>query len=397
MNVKRVIFELISALDVIALAFTCWLVLISFYEANFWHFTDPSTLGISIPGSIVFLAALSITPFFLSSIKIRLLKLHVVLLFLLKIVPGLLLLISSLPQLNSSPWARTCLLAFGVALLPFILSWILSRSNDDLPSASNRKPSANFKNVIEPKSIERYESVPMISSEPRDNFIDVIILAAIQINITIRYSTASINVFYEEWQYSFALFAFDFLLSALKSVLLHICKIPRKDQCLSKPNAPYPMTPVNNVEFDNPSNLIAQINLIDNDSPSITHKTVKNTDSKTTLNKSECSSESPQKVLSWPSALTICVSGGINGINIGSLVLLFVWLFSSPQLLCRWSRVNPYPNAVLVVLGFLFGIFAILLFRPEKLCFAPYEGKRNIGLLSQNQILMVSPAERKLF
>ena len=395
MNAKRAAFQLISALDIVAFAFICWLVLISFYEADFWHFTDPSTSGLSITGSIVLFVAFCITPFFLCWKKLRLLKLHVVLLFLLKILPGLLLLISSLPQLNSSPWGRTGLLAFGVALLPFMVSWILSRSNDDLPAASdaakNHEPSANFKNVIEPESLEKNDSTPTISSESRDSFIDVIILAAIQINITIRYSTASINVFYEDWRYSCALFVFGFLLAALKSALLHVYKIPRKDQCLPKPNSPSPLTPKNNAMFDNRSNMTAQTNLSDNGSPSIKHEATTYTDSENTLNKSECSSESPQKVLSWPSALIVGVSGGIHGVNIGSLVVLFVWLFSSPHILCRWSGLDPYYNGVFVVLGLLFGLFATLLFRPERLCFAPYESKRN--LLSEKQISMVSPTE----
>jgi len=369
MDVKSVLFQLISLFDIVAVAFTGWMVLISFFEANFWHFTDPAVLGVSVRALVLLFLAFVVTPVFLSWKKLRLLKLNSVLLFLLKVLLALPLLISSLIPLHTIPWARTGLLTFGVALLPFVVSWILSRSSEC--STSPKSPSFDTA-VKADQHPERNEAKYLSAKESFDSYIDIIILTAILFSMSIRYNTATINVFYEDWRFSCSLFVFVSLLALLNSILIYV---QNKTENKAKPTAlSSTIAPNGQVLPDHSSSSCMTNETILSDSgkstASLKHEKTTYMNGESAPNKSKISSKSNPHILNWSSSATVILSGCVHGITIGGLVVFFVWIFSTPHLLCRWSGLEPYYNGVFVVLGLMLGIFFTLLVRPETLCFA---------------------------
>ena len=380
------IFQVISVFDSVAVAFSSWMTLISFYEADFWHFTDPNTTGLSVAGAIVLILSFCVTPLFLASKSLRLVKINVIIVFLLKILPSLLLMISSLPQLAQSPWLRTGLLAFGVAMLPFVVSLILTRSTNCLSAGPKLRSLSPKVNNIPPTQVQtnRNDENPTKLTQSFDNFVDAIVLTAVLVGMSIRYCTVTINIFYEDWRYSCALFVFVFVLTVLKSALEYV-----EQKKFYQSMASTTIHQENDV-VDNRSSCTAQISFEDKTRSKQETPRVSQSNSNNSRKNSDSSGSPPNKqtVFSWSFVLTVNISGCVHGVTTGLLVLLFVWFFSTPNFFCRLSDKEPYNNGVFVVLGLMVGVLASLLFRPEKVCADLYDVKQKT--LSEKEITSVS-------
>ena len=369
MKWKKHILLILKTLDSVGVALSAWLVIISFFEADFWHFTDPSTSGFSVSGAMALVFSIVVTPIIFAWRRFRTLRIPSEVKLILKIIPSLFLMISSLPQLNVHPFARTGLLGFGMAMLPFIFFWILHEPPFDLPVHEKSLPVSICLNKV---CLSDSTSNTFVSDSREvkpgtsfDSYFDVKLSVAILAAMSIRHCTGSINVFYENWAYSVGLFLFAVaiaFLSYFKVKNLCCCKALK----FQKPVASLG----NHAASDNRRDMSVEMHssgmtVQDNQNGIGISKNSLHTgnSSDTTLDKQSFKSRNQTFV-----AIVIGLSGSFQGITFGYLIVIFAWLFGTPSLLCRWSGLDPYPNGVYILLSLMFGVFATVILRPKKLC-----------------------------
>ena len=96
---------------------------VSLYEAHFWHFTDPYQLGFIVWPFITLITAILVPGCILVVPQVSDLVLPMHVQHLLPFILDILMLISSLPDLDEQASTRTLLLAIGVFLVPFVVYW----------------------------------------------------------------------------------------------------------------------------------------------------------------------------------------------------------------------------------------------------------------------------------
>jgi len=360
----------------VLIALSHWLVLTSFYEADWWHFTDPSNTGLSIKAITIILVALFI-PTILFQLKRFVFgkKIHFIALFVIKVFLAVLLFLSSLPILLYYPWIRTLMLAVGISFSPFLLITTFSdrsfqkslrRRFNCIESCLNRKPLKS--------EIDRLRIVSM----SRDSYSEAILLVAVLLSMLIRWSFATINIFYECWQASLVLLITLASISFVSSFQGRTTRWTMKKSFESASTRTQLMTTVDIGKAPNiKSDLVVdQDSQLDQSSLHHRNSMVKlgnfgdddngdDVDDDDTMSSESHSQTTFDKYFShsnrsrkYSRIALLFLASVVQGFALGMLLVFFLWIFSTPNLLVRWSGRNPETYGTLVIAFLAVGIIA---------------------------------------
>ena len=375
---KMFSMEFIEAIDQVLLFLSTWLVLTSFYEANWWHFTDPQTSGISISALILFLVCLFVSPVLLSIKRIRQFRANAICWAISKLLPSLLLLASSMPFFQTLPWVRTSLLGIGVALIPLFLIWLYSVRYPNQAKSTNNITNCSITDCKKTKfsNFDQNYSTKRLGFSVDDSFFSVNFLLAILLSMSIRYCSGTINIFYENWIFSTCLFLATVLLSIIRSVFSKEKVFCSFSESLKPPQS-------------TESTVIRQeiLNLNDNTNTKAMTELSEgyrlddkinqfrsDSNNSKILDLKKCSFVEESFVSSyqqhWKYTIYFSILGSIQGIGLGVQLVLFLWFFSTPNLLWHWAGRNQYKDGILVLFMFAIGVVGSLVFRPEHTSFS---------------------------
>ena len=373
------VFELFDAAEKLVVIWSNWLVLLSFFEADWWHFTDPRTSGISITAIVILFCSVCLTPMLLCSKRVRLYKLHSAVIISLKIAPSCLLLLSSSPALRSNAWIRTCLLGIGVALIPLVLNRIISKTSltiskkeldNDIPNTiavdsyhlSKKSSLKNGSFIARTKRL--MDQTQFIF---RDKYVEIPILTAILFNMSVRYCSGTLNIFYENWLSSLSLSIILLFLVALNFLFRRkrsrdgVGPRQRTVSVAAKPEDLDLIDHANGTEQQNANGSFYSDKVADKISNN------EFTDRKI-VEKMTAVEDKHHLFTGLPFSIVVSICGCIHGFTVGILLVLFIWFFSTPMLLVRWSGHTYYRDGIFILLAFAIGILVSFFIRPEKIC-----------------------------
>ena len=374
MCLQTFFFEAFEVAEKLLIILSHWLVLTSFYEADWWHFTDPSNTGISMKAIVIILCALFI-PTVLFQIKRFVLgkNIHFIILFFLKVCLAILLLLSSLPVFLSSPWVRTGVLALGVGLSPILLTIVLSYRS--WPKSWSKKGCLSSRETC--LSFEQSNSLELETdksqflkdkSKSRDSHSEAMLLVAVLLSMLLRWSFATINIFYESWQASFVLLiclAFFAFLSTFQTRKRFNNRFRKSYGSASTHTEIVMSADVDHTPSSKLHTMVEDGKVFQNRS-SVDHRNslVKLTslpeDDDTSRSDSPLPFEKPVSDRNcFPYSLRVVLlflAGAVQGFALGMLLVFSLWMFSTPNLLVRWSGENPSTHGPLVIVFFTVGI-----------------------------------------
>ena len=373
---QRFFADFFKIIEKLLIALSHWLVLVSFYEADWWHFTDPNSIGISTKAIIILLMSLFVPTGLFFCKHLITFKLSFIKQTICKVTPAFLLLSSSLPFFAQLPWVRTGILALGVALSPLCLTVNLSQHSDEhkqnkcCGTQNCFKPTIALKksNSLTSEAVHLRIDAACHESGLFENHSEAIILVAVLINMTIRWCFGTINIFYEAWQASLALFmclisfailscfqtrkglGYSKARKSIGSVSAHTDIVLTTDQenkvwrCKSNNN------PEKSNQHDSSSKeqeSLAERVLSDDEASS----SPESNERTTFVESFSVTTNSSKRVR----ISLLYIAGATLGLSIGTLLVMYLWVFSSPNLLPRWSGEDPKSHGYLVLLFFGLG------------------------------------------
>ncbi|CAK8673768.1 unnamed protein product [Clavelina lepadiformis] len=400
---RSVLSEFCNAVGKILIILTSWTILSSFIEANWWHFTDPANTGINIPAAAGLLITFLLPPFLLFSKAVREVQLPPAPALVFTMFSPFILFLASLPWLTTSPAARTGLLAVGVFIMPLVVCWLLLTqpescmirrstnccccyaSSEPLDFGNNKTRSLGSAAYLQADSNNDLMNSERVSfSHPGVEF-----LIAVSLSMTIRWCASTVNLLYETWEaslvlllcvFSYAVIRFAMELTKKKYLESSASRKSTASTVVSVDCSPEPCLVVNEVNVtvishqDETQTLDLQHSLdsVNPSPPLLMH------DSR---NEESIIRQSPNDIKSTPTPITsrkatpllistkqyvvLWFCGIIHGLSIGTLLALFLWVFSTPVLLCRWSGVSPNPFVALILVFYAVGV-VISAFQPPS-------------------------------
>ena len=364
---KKLLLEQLSkAIQKILIALSNWVLLTSFLEANWWHFLDPVLTGISLSALGLLFATVLITPLLLSIKAIRCYRPSFVILCTLKLIPPALLCLVSSPYLYFHAWKRTVLLAIGVSLIPFSVAWILSKppishfANQFTGAKSNAQVYLLDENYGISILLKSHRSMP---PENKDLFMDTTFLAAVLLNMSVRYCCGSINAFHENWIFSLFLLVFIGGFEIRNSFLNNFQSLTKSIH--HKENNNHELFDENNMNFDQ----------------DVKHE------SDVDRTKMEDFDEFEENHFLLQSNLVnqIVAFGCIQGFGLSILLIIFQMFFNTPRFLMYWSKIN-YKHDWLIIVFFTFGIVCTFMVPPKGNLFCSSQVVYKLIALIVNQI-----------
>ena len=341
--------------DGVFIVLSHWILLTSFLEANWWHFTDPNNLGISFSASIIFLSATFLPSMFIGLSQAYSLKLSVLKRVAIKLTPSILLFLSSLPIFSTLPWTRTGILATGVAVSPlfFIVSFSDTFTNGrdskkiyrfEVDNGRSIKKVAEAKNshvsIQEVKQVFISKSGSARNAHAKVGHSETIILVSLLINLFIRWSFGTINIFYENWKASLALC----LLVTVVAVITCNIKTQLEWRKNANDDLNYDEAVKDDliIDYEKKQNIALRQNQTDFKSSEVGLQS----EFVSNINLLKAGDKRFQYVSAY-------VQGCVQGFTFGTLLIIFVWSFNTPNLLARWSNLNPDNYGIFFI--FIFG------------------------------------------
>ena len=353
-TISNVLSEAGYVIEKLFITLSHWLVLQSFYEADWWHFTDPSTIGVSTPGVVVFVFAffspaisLVLKPFLEPMMKNGFFA------FIVKVLPSILLFCASLTHFASYPWIRTSFLAIGVALSPLLFILALSdyRENFGLMKDVGKAEYNLSSNQLQSfrSRAERTRSVSSNSElQPSDDHSEAILLVAILMSMTIRWYFGTINVFYETWQFSLALF----VCIAMSAVSTWVKEAKRKHLTFKfsrrKSSGSISTEFDKNVDLSRDNSNLRKYLC----SSQTLNESLTSCSNDVTGNDLNPISDNHQAVRKDLKSCVLYSTSLLLGFAFGTMLVLCIWLFSTPNLLIRWTDGIPEDDGKYILVIF---------------------------------------------
>ena len=343
---KPLLFQqFIEAIHQILFALSNWVLLTSFLEANWWHFVDPLLTGISFPAITLLFATVLIAPSLLGVKTIRCYQPNILILSILRLTPSVLIFTVSLV---SDSWKRTVILGVGIVLMPFSVGWILSKSPISFYSFSTFE--TGYQSEVNDKTFTTISNILSIEGTKKstnNNFImDTIFLAAVLLNMSVRYCCGSINAFYENWIISLFLLIFIGCFEIWS--LIHDNKGLHFWQDVTGKVA---------AERNGHIKLIEEKNSAEEDKES--QKYYSNSKKNYVTD-----TEDKYSLLSSKFFVVIVVSSCIQGFALGAVLKAFLTFLNTPTFLTNCSG-NNYKYDWLIILFFTVGIICTLMVPPK--------------------------------
>lgn len=290
-----------------------WNVLVAFLEASFWHFTEPSTLGLSIWPALGLIAALLAPGFFFLSRRVYDYRPRSLLArLLIATAQPFLLLVASFPGLDERPSARTMTLGAGVFVLPAVLRF----ARPDRPVEAGCE-----------------------------------CFLVVYVSMCVRWTAHAVNIFYEEWKLPLYITATSLIVAALRLSLTRI--VGDASAAAESAAAPCSNEVLTTTELMETGGS-GKIEVDDEDDLSslpITARSDEEDEEEENRDESSGSSNLYRVTPSEPttstrteSAMVLLITPGLS-----SLVMILVQFFSSPAQLARWAGVRADPFAIFVV------------------------------------------------
>ena len=385
---KAFFFEILDVTEKVLIILSHWIVLTSFYEADWWHFSDPSTTGISLKATVIIVLAVFL-PTLLFRTKQYLFRkpIHFIVIVFFKLLLSIFLFLTSLPAFARFPWIRTGVLAVGLGVSPLLLTIILPASGLLLPRYMLDHCNVNCMESCSSSTCKQsnwlcsdnfhLKTVPNRKWSSRDCYSEIMLLVAVLLSMVIRWAFATVNVFYETWQASLVLLiclaSFSFLSSYLyKNSNFNVYSNDRKS--INSASAHTEIVATSEIDDKLSSSKSANFNKQEPHQDLLSthrhHSLVKltglsddadNLSSESTLPSTFDKSFSDDNGLLKPLGLPILLVGGIiHSFALGTLIAIFLWLFSTPNMLVRWSGESPESHGMLVIVFFAVGIILSL-------------------------------------
>lgn len=385
-HVKLVIVQFAGAIELTLIILSIWVLLGSFEEANWWHFLDPMTTGISFRAIYLLLASVLLPPILLGFKLIRCYKLPWYFLLFAKLIPSILLCVVAHPGLRNDAWKRSVLLGSGVGLIPLFVAWILTEiPNGFTVSMPNtlrldEKPSTSKTESNIETHLSEYQSTSnenFKTFQTNDFILDAACLVAILLNMSVRFCTGSVNVFAESSLFSFMLLlvtgAFLVINTTYKMDKLTL-KVneqttpgdekatPDDEQATSDDEQATP-----DGEQANPDDeQISQLNDVEHADQYLEKKKEKK--GYNILEKSlEKKASKRFRLFNADQDESVFVFSCIQGFTVGLMAVMFLMFLSTPYILQTWTkkRLNETAYGSLILLAFTSGII-FTLFVPPK-------------------------------
>lgn len=374
-----------------------WCVLQAFVQATMWHNTEPLTLGISIWATVLFGSVCFhgfLSSFFLTLCKIMDLQ-HVLLQALrpfvfvfIRSAPAIFLVVASLPALNNDAACRTSALYCGVFFT--VLHIVLQLSTKEWGARSTEGTTVDT--IPEANQMNNMNHNYIKDGVGRDVVIGVFM------TMGLRWCFWGINIFYEYWEYSVILMVVvvihSFAALLIDTVIFRKCtllssapaqwKEPRctTDQSLDvKSNVTSRLNEKGNedvLDGSGESFLSFQRDVNENKPGShyVAHTDEdvegQNSTEKQPSSKRDGTIDSTKDCDDCCCSKTSCLNivyyyFGIAP-AVGSLAYLFIWIFTSPTILCMWGEMPDYPHGYLIFLSFLAGCITAVIVDAGGFC-----------------------------
>ena len=159
-----------------------WNILVSFFEASFWHFTEPEALGFKLVPAVGLLLALLVPGFFFISERVWNFRLKLGWGLALAAFEPFMLFVASLPALDERFGARTVALGIATFVLPF---------------------AARF-------------SRPAYKTEAAAE-----LFLAVLVSMCVRWAAHAVNIFYEDWRFTVVLVTLSVFASLAQAAVFH--------------------------------------------------------------------------------------------------------------------------------------------------------------------------------